>query len=561
MELRTTPASTTPATDQDIRVSIDRRSFIGGAAATVAAGALLAGGAAPARAESSAYGAAAAPVVETEFGKLRGGRAGSVSYFKGVHYGAATSGSMRFMPPVKPASWSGVRDALELGLRSPQNASGLIPEVDAVDPKEPMGEDCLCLNVWTPGAGHGHRRPVMVWLHGGGYTSGSGSFTIYDGTNLAAHHDVVVVTVNHRLNAFGYLFLPDIGGAKYAQAGNVGMLDIVLALHWVHNNIAAFGGDPGNVTIFGQSGGGGKVSTLLAMPAAHGLFHRAIVQSGSSLAGLPRDAANQSTTAFMAKLGLKPTTDDVDRMQAMPMDQLLAAQQGGGVAGPAGVRFAPVGDGSTLPAGPFDPATSSRVPLLVGSVQDEVGFFPGAALDPIPESALLPRLKQTLHATDEQAQALIDAYRKDQPGISPIDIAIEVASDMFAWKNAVTQAERKAALGAAPVYMYYFTWHSPVRDGKLRAFHTLDIPFAFDNVDVGRSMTGTGHDRYALQDKMSSAWTTFARSGNPSTPLLPQWQAYNAQQRATMFLADDCRLVDNPRPDDWAALAQFHGRG
>lgn len=546
--------------DGSARATLDRRTFMGGAAASVAVGALMTSRTATVSAEDAAYGAPG-PIVETTAGKVRGGRAGPVSYFKGVHYGASTAGDMRFMPPAKPAPWSGVHDAVQLGLRSPQNVSGLIPEVDAVDAKEPMGEDCLCLNVWTPGVGHAHRRPVMVWLHGGGYTSGSGGFTIYDGTNLAARHDVVVVTVNHRLNAFGYLFLPDIGGAKYAHASNVGMLDIVAALQWVHDNIAAFGGDAGNVTIFGQSGGGGKVSTLMAMPAAHGLFHRAIVQSGSSLGGLPREAANKSTTAFMAKLGLQPTAGDVDRMQAMPMEQLLAAQKGGGIGGPRGVFFAPVGDGSTLPAGPFDPATSARVPLLVGSVQDEIGFFPGAALDPIPESALLPRLKQTLHATDEQAQAVIDAYRKDQPGISPIDIAIEVASDMFAWKNAVTQAERKAALGAAPVYMYYFTWHSPVRDGKLRAFHTLDIPFAFDNVDIGRSMTGTGHDRYALQDKMSSAWTTFARSGNPNTPLLPHWQAYNAQQRATMFLSDDCKVVDNPRPDDWAALAQFHGRG
>ncbi len=554
-------SSKTPTTGPDscARTTFDRRTFMGSATAAVA-GALMAGRTATASAEEAAYGGAG-PVVETSAGKVRGGRTGSVSYFKGVHYGASTAGAMRFMPPAKPTPWSGVRDALELGLRSPQLASGLIPEVDAVDPKEPMGEDCLCLNVWTPGPGHGHRRPVMVWLHGGGYTSGSGSFTIYDGTNLAARHDVVVVTVNHRLNAFGFLFLPDIGGAKYAHASNVGMLDIVAALQWVRDNIAAFGGDPGNVTIFGQSGGGGKVSTLMAMPGAHGLFHRAIVESGSSLAGLPRDAADKSTTAFMAKLGLQPTADDVDRMQAMPMDQILAAQKGGGIAGPSGVRFAPVGDGSTLPAGPFDPSTSSHVPLLVGSVQDEVGFFPGFPLDPIPESALLPRLKQTLHATDEQAQAVVDAYRKDQPGISPIDIAVEVASDMFAWRNAITQAERKAALGAAPVYMYYFTWHSPVRDGKLRAFHTLEIPFVFDNVDVGRSMTGTGHDRYALEDKMSSAWTAFARSGSPNTPLLPPWAAYNAQARATMFLSDNCHLVDNPRPDDWAALAQFHARG
>src|SRR6185437_12978251 len=253
---------------------LDRRRFVGAASAALISGAMLEK--MPLAMAQDSAGHASGPVIETAAGKLRGGMQGSVAYFNGVHYGASTAGERRFMPPQKLEPWSGVRDATQLGLRSPQLLSGLIPEVDAVDPKEPMGEDCLCLNVWTPSGGHTHRRPVMVWLHGGGYSSGSGSFTIYDGTNLAAHHDVVVVTVNHRLNVFGFLFLPDVGGAKYSQASNVGMLDIVQALEWVRDNIAAFGGDPGNVTIFGQSGGGGKVSTLLAMPAAHGLFHRAI---------------------------------------------------------------------------------------------------------------------------------------------------------------------------------------------------------------------------------------------------------------------------------------------
>lgn len=514
----------------------------------------------PAALAAGAGDAAADPVVETSAGKLRGGRHGGVAYFKGVHYGASTAGERRFMPPAKVEPWSGVRDARALGLRSPQLASGLIPEVDAVDPKEPMGEDCLCLNVWTPSGGHAHRRPVMVWLHGGGFTSGSGSFTIYDGANLAAHHDVVVVTVNHRLNAFGFLYLADIGGTRYAQAGNVGMLDIVQALQWVHDNIPAFGGDPGNVTIFGQSGGGAKVSTLMAMPAAHGLFHRAIVQSGSSIKGVSREAGNKSTAAFLAKLGL--STGEVDKLQTLSMEQLLAAQAGGGMMGNPAFRFAPVVDGATLPTDPFDPtapAMSASVPLLVGSTQDEVGFFPGYALDPIDESALAPRLKQALHASDEQVAAVIAAYRKDQPGLSPIDVAIEVASDTFAWRNALTQAERKAAQQAAPVYMYYFTWKSPVREGKLRAFHTLDIPFAFDNVDLGRSMTGTGHDRYLLQTRMSSAWVAFARTGNPNTTSLPHWPAYDSTLRATMILDNDCHVVNDPRPDDRAALRALQG--
>ncbi len=218
---------------------LDRRKFVGAASAAVVSGTMLKS--VPALAESSG-GGSGNPHRRDHAGKLRGGLQDSVAYFKGVPYGASTAGERRFMPPAKVESWSGVRDALELGLRSPQLPSGIIPEVDAVDRKEAMGEDCLRLNVWTPvGSGHAHRRPVMVWLHGGGFTSGSGGFTIYDGANLAAHHDVVVVTVNHRLNVFGFLFLPDLGGANYASAGNVGMLDIVQALAWVRDNIAAFG--------------------------------------------------------------------------------------------------------------------------------------------------------------------------------------------------------------------------------------------------------------------------------------------------------------------------------
>jgi para-nitrobenzyl esterase len=532
---------------------LDRRTFVGAASVALVTGAMLKNMSLSLAQGSSST--ASAPLIETRTGKLRGAQQGSVAYFKGVHYGASTTGERRFMPPQKVEPWSGVRDATQLGLRSPQLASGVIPEVDAVDVKEPMGEDCLCLNIWTSLGSHARRRPVMVWLHGGGFTSGSGGARIYDGTNLAARHDVVVVTVNHRLNAFGFLFLPDVGGAKYAQASNVGMLDIVQALEWVRDNIAAFGGDPGNVTIFGQSGGGSKVSTLMAMPAARGLFHRAIVQSGSSIKGVSREAANKSTAAFLAKLDIAP--NEVDKLQSLTMQQLLAAQSGGGLIGNPALRFAPVVDGSALPTDPFDPvapAISAHVPLLVGSTQDEAGFFPGTALDPIDESALAPRVKQSLHASDAQTAAVIAAYRKDQPGISPIDIAIEVASDLFAWKNALTQAERKSAQHGAQVYMYYFTWKSPVREGKLRAFHTLDIPFAFDNVDLGRSMTGTGHDRYALQNRMSSAWVAFARTGNPNTPSLPHWPAYDSDQRATMILDNECRLVNDPRPDDREAL-------
>ena len=530
---------------------MDRRTFIGYGtlAASVLAGSRLA--------KALAQEAKGAPgaIVETAAGKVRGITQGKVNAFKGVPYGASTAGNMRFMPPVKPQRWTGVREAFDLGHRSPQNAAGLIPEVAAVDRGEPMGEDCLCLNVWTPSVGNGHKRPVMVWLHGGGFSTGSGGFTIYDGGNLAAKHDVVTLTVNHRLNAFGYLHLADVGGEKYANSSNVGMLDIVLALEWVRDNISAFGGDPSNVTIFGQSGGGRKVSTLMAMPSAKGLFHRAIVESGASVRGVPRDAANKSTEAFMAKLGLK--SEQIEQLQKLPMEQILAGMAGGGPAGNSGFRMEPVVDGHTLPAHPFDPAASEiseNIPLLIGSTQTEAGFFPGTLLDPIDEPTMQARVKQSLRSDDAGADQVIAAYRKDQPNISNIDLALQVASDMFAWNSSLTEAERKAALGKAPAYMYYFTWKSPVRNGKLKAFHTLEIPFIFENVDVGESMTGTGQDRYALEEKMSSAWVAFARTGNPSHRGLPNWPAYNTNQRATMFFDNDCKVVGDPRREARLAL-------
>ena len=532
-------------------VVIHRRSFLGG---SLAAGLLA--GTAPALA-ASAKGDSSGPVVETTAGKIRGTMEGKVSAFRGVPYGASTAGSLRFMPPEKPKPWGGVKETIELGHRSPQAASGLIPEVAAVDANEPSGEDCLVLNVWTPSASPGHKRPVMVWLHGGGFTSGSGGFKIYDGVKLAGNHDVVVVTVNHRLNAFGYLYLADLGGAKYANASNVGMLDIVAALQWVHDNISSFGGDAGNVTIFGQSGGGAKVSTLLAMPAAQGLFHRAVIESGASLRGIPRDAANKSTEAFLAKVGLKP--NQIDELRRLSVDRLLQAMAGGGPASVPGLRFGPVVDGKTLPANPFDPTApeiSANVPLLIGTTQTEVTFFAGQQLDPIDEAAMRQRVKQTFRTSDAEAGKIIAVYKKVNPGISNIDIALESASDTFTWTNAITAAERKVALGKASTYMYYFKWRSPVRDGKLKAMHCMEIPFVFDNPDAGKPMTGSGEDRYALAAKISGAWVAFARSGNPSQKGLA-WPAYDSAKRATMILDDKCEVVDDPRRDVRLTLASL----
>jgi len=535
-----------------MKSNIDRRAFLAGGSALLS-GPLTRAFAAPARSDSTG------PVAGTTAGKIRGTYQDKINAFKGVPYGASTTGAARFMPPSKPQPWTSVRDTLELGHQAPQTPSGLIAEVAAVEDKGPMGEDCLVLNVWTPTLGAGHKRPVMVWLHGGGYSTGSGGFTIYDGANLARKHDVVTVTVNHRLNVFGFLYLVDIGGEKYVQASNAGMLDIVAALEWVRDNIAAFGGDPGNVTIFGQSGGGDKVSTLMAMPSAKGLFHRAIVESSSAIKGVTRSDATKSAEMILAKLGLK--ANQLDELQNLPMDRVLSINAGGGPAGNQGLRLAPVVDGRTLPTDPFDPAApeiSAHVPLLIGSVETEVTFMPRQQLDPIDDTDLHARAKQAARCDDAQADKLIEVYRTGRPGISNIDLYLILASDTSFRAGVRTEADRKAAQAAqgnAPVYMYYFTWRSPVRDGKLKAFHTLEIPFVFENVDIGKPMTGTGQDRYALSDKMSRAWVAFARTGNPNHKGLPNWPAFNRDQRATMIFNNECKAVNDPGKEERLALA------
>ncbi len=535
---------------------IDRREFIG--IGSAAAGSLLMGANFTAAADSKAVPGA---TVQTTYGKVRGAVAERVQCFKGLRYGASTGGARRFMPPAKPESWTGVHDAFELGPRSPQLVSSfrgqVIPEFEGMDRMEPIGEDCLRLNVWTASADPQAKRPVMVWLHGGGYTSGSGGFICYDGTQLARKHDVVVVTVNHRLTAMGYLYLEGFG-SEYENSSNLGQLDIVAALEWVRDNISAFGGDPGNVTLFGQSGGGGKVSTLMAMPSAEGLFHRAIVESGAAVKGLSREAARKSTEAYLANLGLKP--DQAGQLRTLPLEKLLAATApAAGAPGAGGpMNFAPVVDGHSLPTDPFDPVApelSASVPLLIGTVETEVTFFPNQVLDPIDDAALKMHLKQTLRrVSDTELDKVIAAYKAGRPKASNTDLLLIIASDATFRAGVAVEAERKAMQGKAPVYQYYFTWRTPVREGKLRTPHAIEIPFVFDTVDTCTAFVGSGADRHALATRVSTAWTSFARTGNPNCKELPTWKPFDTAQRATMVFNDECRLVNNPHGAEQAVL-------
>jgi para-nitrobenzyl esterase len=520
---------------------LDRRGFVSGA--VLVGGAGLLGLRASAQSDD--------PIVETTAGKVRGMARNSISTFKGIPYGASTAGANRFMAPVKPEAWSGVRDALDFGHQAPQNmrlTDVLAPQADLA---EGFDEDCLVLNVWTPGIDDGRKRPVMFWIHGGGFAQESGSWPWIDGTALALRGDVVVITINHRLNVFGYLHLGDIGGEKYAASGNAGMLDLVAGLEWVRDNIERFGGDPGNVMIFGESGGGAKVSALLAMPAAKGLFHRAAIQSGSWLRGTPRDEATATAEAVLRELGISAA--NIDDIQGVPVDKLLALKAGAMVPlpprrGALRMGHAPVVDGKILPTHPFDPVAtpvSAGIPLLVGCTRYEATLFylrddSAFSLD---ETGLRTRVREMMD--DSAAARAIETYKKASPGASASDIFLRIASDRLARRDAIRLAERKCEQGGAPIYMYLFAWDSPALDGRLRSAHTVEIPFVFDNTDVPTVMTKSPTAK-ALADKTSEAWIAFARAGDPNHSGLPKWPSYTTADRPTMVFDDVCSVVNDP---------------
>ena len=490
-------------------------------------------------------------LVRTPNGDLRGRVEDGVCCFLGIAYGEDTS-RRRFRPAEPARSWSGLRDALEFGDQCLQPPS---PDVELLSAgwNHPSAgsENCLNLNLWTPAIGDGGRRPVMVNMHGGGWTVGSGNSAGRSGASFAGRHDIVRVNVNHRLGLFGYSNMAGRLGPDYADSGTVGIQDIVLALRWVRDNIAAFGGDPDNVTIFGVSGGGAKVSTLMAMPAAKGLFHRASVESGPMLTAVPSEAAASAAERLLAALDIRP--EEAESVLSLTGEQLLAGYMrlhpDGGL---LTAGFGPVVGGESLPRHPFEPSApeeSSDVPLLIGTTATEMSIFAeligGPAFD-LTWEGLDQRLSSApMPGLTLPAATVISEMRRSMPEATPAKVLFALATEAVFRRGTIIQAER-AARRPAPVYMWLITWETPVDGGKWGSPHGLSVPLIMDTVLNVRSMFGPDlSEPLELSDIMSSAWARFARTGVPSDPRIPRWPPYDADRRETMVFDTGCHVVSD----------------
>ncbi|MDO9335855.1 MAG: carboxylesterase/lipase family protein [Caulobacter sp.] len=505
----------------DSAFSLNRRQWVAGTAGLAATA-------------TGAWAGPGDPVVQTGHGPAQGLRASGLLVFKGIRYGADTA-PRRFRPPVVPAPWTDPLPCLANGHASPQRGA----EAD-------QSEDCLFVNVWTPGADTG-RRPVMVYIHGGAYATGSGSSPLYDGAGLAARGDVVVVTLNHRLGPFGYLYTARIAPGL-EDSGNAGMLDLVLALRWVRDNIAAFGGDPGRVMLFGQSGGGAKIATLMAMPAAAGLFHRAATMSGQQLTASGPGKATRRTQTLLAAL-----KTDLAGLAGLPAARIVEALDATDpVIGSGGLYFGPVLDERSLTRHPFypdAPPQSAGVPMMIGNTHDETrGFFSDPAMfamtwDELP-GRLIPQMR-----VDIDPHLVVRRYRELYPAYSPSDVFFAATTASRSWRAAIVEAELRAAQGS-PAFVYQLDWASAKDDGRWGAPHTLDIPLVFGTLAAPGSITGTAEDARRVSGLMMDAFVRFARAGDPNGPGLPVWVPYSLARRETMVWDMAPRLVDDPRGEE-----------
>jgi para-nitrobenzyl esterase len=486
-----------------------------------------------------------APLLTTATGRVRGVTVDGIHVFKGVRYGADTS-ARRFRPPAAPVPWTGVRAALEFGPIAPQPSTG----------GRAIGEDCLHLNVWTPALGDNARRPVMVWFHPGAFSSGTSNELEADGARLSRRGNVVVVTVNHRLNVLGHLYLAERGGEEFADSGNVGLLDLILALQWVREHAGALGGDPTNVTVFGQSGGGAKIATLMAMPGARGLFHRAITMSGQQITASRVTTAVRHADQFLAALQIPK--ERVRDLATIPLEQLVKASR-------APAYMGPVKDGRSLPRDPFDPDAppqSAGIPMILGNTHGETRTLIGrgdASIFALTWDTLQPKLEaNSPFMGNLDRRQVIAAYRKWYPSYSPADVFFAATTASRSWRGQVIEADRRAAqpVASAHTWVFQFDWQTPIDGGKWGAHHGLDVPFVFDNAAIVPEKVGTGRDVIELAARMSDAWITFARTGNPNGRGLPQWPVFDLTRRATMVFNKETRVVDDPRGDERRLFAQ-----
>jgi len=494
--------------------------------------------------------------VNTRHGRVQGLIRDGVHAFKGSRYGAAPVGELRFMPPQKPEAWKTILDCSEYGAPAMQLASGTTAapvsdfgmQMSQVfnTPSEIkiQNEDCLFLNVWTPNTDT-KKRPVMFWIHGGGYAYGSGGQPVYCGEDLAREYDVTVVSVNHRLNVFGFLYLGDLMvGDQFKGSGTVGMQDLVFALEWVRDNIAEFGGDPGNVTIMGQSGGGAKVCNLLAMPSAKGLFHKASIQSGASPSVGRKDTATRAAKAVLDEL--KVTPGDIKALQAVPAQTLLKAVAK--VGGSLGAGFGPIVDGVAITRDPFAPdapEVSADVPILLGFVKDEMTIF--TAAEPWFGTTTEDDLKKFAAAMPKGPELLAE-LRKIYPHYTPTYLRVALMSARFGLGSYLV-AERKAAQRKAPVYMWFMTWETPVSNGLFKTPHTLEIPFMLNSYNRVRTFVGQGDAPRKMAKQFAGAWVAFARTGNPDCKAIPHWPAYDTATRATMVFDLHSKVANDPNSE------------